>query len=189
MTNTNQHIVSKSSSSLPSAENSDANAAENSAIADARTEPGVLPNSTAPLAPECDLASDLAVDVVGEPLSEHGNDAQADGDSGYCPYFQHVVELLGRRWTSSIVMHLTKGPARFSDIAGAIPKLSDRLLTERLHELEAERLIERTWNDTCTYYQFSELGQELLPSIEALKEFSHKAAPTIVLATSPGRRG
>jgi DNA-binding HxlR family transcriptional regulator len=126
--------------------------------------------------------------LVRDLPNEHCEDAGAGGDSGYCPYFQHVVELLGRRWTSSIVMHLTKGPARFSDIAGAIPKLSDRLLTERLHELESERLVERTWKDTCTYYQFSELGRELLPSIEALKAFSHKAAPTIVFAERPGRR-
>jgi DNA-binding HxlR family transcriptional regulator len=112
----------------------------------------------------------------------------ADGAGGYCPYFQHVVELLGRRWTSSIVLHLTKGPARFSDIAGAIPGLSDRLLTERLHELEAENLVERSWIDTCTYYQFSDLGRELRPSIEALQAFSHKAAPTIVFADRPGRR-
>ena len=114
--------------------------------------------------------------------------AEAERDSAYCPYFQHVVELLGRRWTSSIVMHLTKGPARFSDIAGAIPGLSDRLLSERLHELEAEKLIERAWQGTCTYYQFSDLGKELVPSIEALKEFAHKAAPTIVFAERPGRR-
>jgi DNA-binding HxlR family transcriptional regulator len=126
--------------------------------------------------------------LVRDLPNEHCKDAGAGGDSGYCPYFQHVVELLGRRWTSSILMHLTKGPARFSDIAGAIPKLSDRLLTERLHELESERLVERTWKDTCTYYQFSELGRELLPSIEALKAFSHKAAPTIVFAERPGRR-
>jgi DNA-binding HxlR family transcriptional regulator len=126
--------------------------------------------------------------LVRDLNDEHCEGAGAGGDSGYCPYFQHVVELLGRRWTSSIVMHLTKGPARFSDIAGAIPKLSDRLLTERLHELESERLVERTWKDTCTYYQFSDLGRELLPSIEALKAFSHKAAPTIVFAERPGRR-
>jgi DNA-binding HxlR family transcriptional regulator len=126
--------------------------------------------------------------LVRDLPGEHCEDAGVGGDSGYCPYFQHVVELLGRRWTSSILMHLTKGPARFSDIAGAIPKLSDRLLTERLHELESERLVERAWKDTCTYYQFSELGRELLPSIEALKAFSHKAAPTIVFAERPGRR-
>jgi DNA-binding HxlR family transcriptional regulator len=112
----------------------------------------------------------------------------ADGESGYCPYFQHVVELLGRRWTPSIVLYLTHGPARFSDIAGGIPKLSDRLLTERLHELEAEKLVERIWKDSCTYYQFSELGQQLLPSLEALKAFSYKAAPTMVFAERPGRR-
>jgi DNA-binding HxlR family transcriptional regulator len=113
---------------------------------------------------------------------------EADRQGSYCPYFQHVVELLGRRWTSSIMMYLAKGPARFSDIAGAIPGLSDRLLTERLHELEGEKLLERTWQSSCTYYRFSDLGRELVPSLEALQDFSHKAAPTIVFADRPGRR-
>ena len=133
-----------------------------------------------------------SIRVVSTPDQErHAGSTECvatEQEGSYCPYFQHVVELLGRRWTSSIMMHLTKGPARFSDIAGAIPGLSDRLLTERLHELETENLVERAWKDMCTYYQFSDLGRELLPSLEALKEFSHKAAPTIVFAERPGRR-
>jgi DNA-binding HxlR family transcriptional regulator len=145
----------------------------------------------APLLPHSQTCSVSGPAVNGCP-SAHvvaSGASEVDENSGYCPYFQHVVELLGRRWTSSILLHLTKGPARFSDIAGAIPGLSDRLLTERLHELESEHLVERAWKDTCTYYQFSDLGQELLPSIEALRTFSHKAAPTIVFAERPGRRG
>jgi DNA-binding HxlR family transcriptional regulator len=129
-----------------------------------------------------------SVTPVAAATGDQSEPSEADGEGGYCPYFQHVVELLGRRWTPSIVLYLTDGPARFSDIAGGIPKLSDRLLTERLHELEAEKLVERIWKDSCTYYQFSELGQQLLPSLEALKAFSYIAAPTIVFAERPGRR-
>jgi DNA-binding HxlR family transcriptional regulator len=54
------------------------------------------------------------------------------------------MEILGRRWTGAIVRALLAGPSRFSEIVAAIPGLSDRLLSERLKELEAERITTRT---------------------------------------------
>ena len=63
--------------------------------------------------------------------------------SAFCPVFQAAAELIGRRWTAAIVRSLLGGRLRFSDILGAIPGLSDRLLTERLRELEAEGIVVR----------------------------------------------
>ncbi len=62
----------------------------------------------------------------------------------FCPVYHHAVELIGRRWTGAIVRILLGGTTRFSDIAAAIPGLSDRLLSERLKELEAEGIVTRT---------------------------------------------
>ena len=56
---------------------------------------------------------------------------------GVCPYYHEAVELLGKRWTGAIVHALLPGPMRFSEIAQAIPQISDRLLSMRLRELEA----------------------------------------------------
>jgi DNA-binding HxlR family transcriptional regulator len=61
----------------------------------------------------------------------------------FCPYYQRAIELIGGRWTGSILRCLTTGLYRFSDIRQTIPGLSDRMLSERLKELESEGLVER----------------------------------------------
>src|SRR5690349_18490174 len=61
-----------------------------------------------------------------------------------CPRFHYAVELIGRRWTGAILQAMLGGATRFSDIAAAVPGLSDRLLSERLRELEGEDLVTRT---------------------------------------------
>ena len=49
--------------------------------------------------------------------------------SGCCPFYHEAVELVGRRWTGAILRVLMDGPLRFSEIAQAVPELSDRLLS------------------------------------------------------------
>src|SRR5438067_13774036 len=61
-----------------------------------------------------------------------------------CPLYHEAVELVGRRWTGAILRVLMDGPLRFSEIAQAIPELSDRLLSERMKELEARGMVRRT---------------------------------------------
>lgn len=61
----------------------------------------------------------------------------------YCPYFRHAVELIGRRWTGAILRALQADVCHFSALVGVIPGLSDRMLSERLRELEAEGLVQR----------------------------------------------
>src|ERR671920_2015107 len=60
-----------------------------------------------------------------------------------CPRYHHAIELIGRRWSGAILQVMRGGVVRFSDLAAAIPGLSDRMLSERLKELEAAGLIER----------------------------------------------
>ena len=62
----------------------------------------------------------------------------------FCPRFHYAVELIGRRWTGAILRALMGGATRYSDITNAVPGLSDRLLSERLRELESEGIVERT---------------------------------------------
>ena len=71
--------------------------------------------------------------------------ADCDGSiSAFCPTFHRAIELIGRRWTGVILRAMLSGEARFSDIASVVPGLSDRLLSERLKELEAEGIVTRT---------------------------------------------
>src|SRR3954452_18854413 len=62
-----------------------------------------------------------------------------------CPPFHRAVELVGKRWTGAILYVLlhADGPLRYSEIAHAVPDLSDRLLSERMKELERCGIVER----------------------------------------------
>ena len=119
--------------------------------------------SRAPLAPHPADESCL-VSVDGEP-----------GMSGFCPLFHGAVELIGRRWTGAIVRALLAGSTRFTDIASTVPGLSDRLLSERLRELEQEGLVVRTvYPDVPVRveYTLTEKGRALRPALEALSTWA-----------------
>ena len=64
--------------------------------------------------------------------------------SACCPLYHEAVEMVGRRWTGAILRVLMDGALRFSEVAQAVPELSDRLLSERMKELEARGIVERT---------------------------------------------
>jgi DNA-binding HxlR family transcriptional regulator len=121
------------------------------------------------------------------PNAEHHAD-QAAHDEIYCPYFQHAVELIGRRWTGVVLAALSHAPMRYSHLRAQIPGLSDRLLTERLTELEAEGLVDRTNPVGSPLYQLTTLGLELIPVIEAIQTFAHASAVRMGELERPGRR-
>jgi DNA-binding HxlR family transcriptional regulator len=68
----------------------------------------------------------------------------AAGRQTCCSQYHRAVELIGKRWTGAILFVLMDGPLRFSEVKLLVPDLSDRLLSERLKELEAEGIVTRT---------------------------------------------
>src|ERR1700758_3173876 len=86
---------------------------------------------------------------------------------GCCPFYHEAVELVGRRWTGAILRVLMDGPLRFSEVSQAVPELSDRLLSERMKELEARGMVERTvipGPPLRVQYELSQMGSELEPA-------------------------
>ena len=55
-----------------------------------------------------------------------------------------AIELVGRRWTSAVLLAAAGGARRYGEYRARVAGISDRLLTQRLKELQAEGLIERT---------------------------------------------
>lgn len=91
-------------------------------------------------------------------------------DDAYCPYFHHTIELIGRRWTGAIILAMSRGCAGFSEIRDAIPGISDRLLTERLRELEDEGAVHRHAQGRATVYRLTDKGTDLQPILDAVSE-------------------
>jgi DNA-binding HxlR family transcriptional regulator len=94
-----------------------------------------------------------------------------------CPLYHEAVELVGRRWTGAILRVLMDGPLRFSEIAQAVPELSDRLLSERMKELEARRIVERTvisGPPLRVEYELSRMGRELEPALSELQRWANR---------------
>jgi DNA-binding HxlR family transcriptional regulator len=102
-----------------------------------------------------------------------------------CPRYHHAVELIGRRWNGAIVRILLDGPARFAEIAAGIPDISDRMLAERLKELESEHVVVRRVipeTPVRVEYSLSERGLALEPTIRALSEWAEAWIPAGVEA-------
>jgi len=104
----------------------------------------------------------------------HGGDSHT---AGCCPLYHEAVELVGRRWTGAILRVLMDGPLRFSQIAQAVPALSDRLLSERIKELESRGVVERTvisGPPLRVEYSLSRMGRELEPALSELERWAHR---------------
>ncbi len=97
--------------------------------------------------------------------------------AGVCPDFHAAIELIGKRWTGAIVCALTEGPMRFGELGKVVPGLSDRLLSQRLRELEEEGLVEReveAGSPVRVTYSLTAVGRDLGPSIHAIKSWAKR---------------
>src|ERR1700735_951179 len=87
-----------------------------------------------------------------------------------CPRFHRAVELIGRRWTGAIIRVLMPGPRSFKGRLAAVPGIPDRLLTERLRELESAGIIRRevqAGSPVRVRYELTRSGVELREALDA----------------------
>jgi DNA-binding HxlR family transcriptional regulator len=101
----------------------------------------------------------------------------AEGESKVCSRFHHAVELIGRRWSGAVISMMLRGPQGFNELMASVPGLSDRLLTERLRELESEGLVRRTvisGPPVRVSYELTEAGKGLKPVIEGLGRWAER---------------
>lgn len=99
----------------------------------------------------------------------------------FCASYQAAVELLGKRWNGAILAVLMDGRQRYSQLALAVPGMSERLLTERLKELEAARIVVRRilpGPPIGVEYELTEAGTDLGPAIAAIADWGHRWVET-----------
>jgi DNA-binding HxlR family transcriptional regulator len=96
-----------------------------------------------------------------------------------CSYVEDVFAVLGKRWSGLVVDLLLQRPARFNEIHTALPQLSNRVLSDRLVELQEVGLVERDVDPgppVAVTYRLTERGRGLGPAMDALRVWA--GAPT-----------
>ena len=93
-----------------------------------------------------------------------------------CNLFHQASELIGRRWTGAIIYVLLRDRCRFADLRAGIPGITDRMLSERLSELEEEGIVERLVipeTPVRVEYSLSPKGRALAKPVDAIGHWAH----------------
>src|SRR6266566_3440611 len=94
-----------------------------------------------------------------------------------CNAFHSAIELIGRRWTGAIIFLLLRSRCRFATLRDAIPDITDRMLSERLQELEQEGIVARTVipeTPVRVEYELTRKGKGLAAAVEAIAHWAEK---------------
>jgi DNA-binding HxlR family transcriptional regulator len=117
-----------------------------------------------------------------------------------CAKFHKAVELIGGRWTGAVIRLLLNDRMRFAELRAAIPDISDRMLSERLRELESEGIVARIVvpeTPVRVEYELTEKGRALEQALCAVGRWAERwvtdvrppvKAPRQAVAASRGRR-
>jgi DNA-binding HxlR family transcriptional regulator len=98
-------------------------------------------------------------------------------DDDLCRSFQASLELVGKRWSSGILMAVSLGAERFSEITASVDGLSDRMLAQRVKELEAAGLLERNVIATTPVqvrYRLTPRGADLMESLQPITAWGQR---------------
>ena len=99
-----------------------------------------------------------------------------------CVKFHKAVELIGGRWTGALIQLLLNGRMRFAELRAAVPEISDRMLSERLRELEAEGIVLRIVvpeTPVRVEYELTKKGRALHDAVDAIAAWAEAWVPAV----------
>jgi DNA-binding HxlR family transcriptional regulator len=108
-----------------------------------------------------------------------------------CAQFHRASELIGRRWTGAIIYCLLRSRCRFATLRDAIPDITDRMLSERLQELEHEGIVERSVvpeTPVRVEYALTKKGRALAAAFDAIADWASKWVEPEASAGKPSPR-
>jgi DNA-binding HxlR family transcriptional regulator len=94
-----------------------------------------------------------------------------------CTRFHRAAELIGRRWTGAIIFVLMQSCCRFAVLRDAIPDITDRMLSDRLQELEQEGIVARNVvpdTPVRVEYSLTKKGRALATAFDAIADWADK---------------
>lgn len=110
----------------------------------------------------------------------HESDRELQDLLRSCPTYERAMGILERRWMGLVLRALLGGPRRFNEILAAVPGITDTLLTQRLRELEANRLLERRvlpGPPVRVEYELTEAGRDLDRVLREIAAWAHRWLP------------
>ena len=117
-----------------------------------------------------------------KPTTETTMTQTSTTDTGHiCPKYEQAIQLLGKRWTGLLLYALLEGPQRFCELTSTVEGLSDRVLSDRLRELELEGVVERVVYPQIPVrveYKLTEKGRGLEPVVLAIRRWADKWVPS-----------
>lgn len=99
------------------------------------------------------------------------------GNQSLCPRFEKAFQLLGKRWVGVIIRVLSDGPIRFNEMAERIPHISQKVLSERLKELEDQGILVREVypeSPVRIQYRLTEKGEAIKPVLDEVQNWADK---------------
>lgn len=109
-------------------------------------------------------------------MKGHANETETGTESS-CQKYRHAIEFIGKRWTGIIIYNLFDGPKRYYELLNAIDGISDRLLTERLKDLEEEGLLVKhiiADSPRKVEYELTEPGHQFKYVFKAILDWNEK---------------
>jgi DNA-binding HxlR family transcriptional regulator len=108
-----------------------------------------------------------------------------DGDDlSECP-IRGVLDRIGDKWSTLLIITLQDGPKRFGVLRRAVPDISQRMLTQTLRHLQRDGFVARQVFDTVppsVEYSLTPLGQSLLLPLAGLVDWASTHQPSILKA-------
>lgn len=93
---------------------------------------------------------------------------------------EYTLKFMGSKWTFLILRELFSGTKRFGELKRGLKSISTKTLVERLHELEADHIVERKLYPEVpprVEYTLTARGQSLRPILDAMKEWAASGDP------------
>ncbi|AKF07909.1 winged helix-turn-helix transcriptional regulator [Sandaracinus amylolyticus] len=95
-----------------------------------------------------------------------------------CPV-ELSMEVLGGKWKTVLLARLKDGPLRYAELRALVPGLSDKVLTQRLRDMEELGLVEVTRRAGTSTYRTTARAERLRPALDALYACGVALAPEV----------
>ena len=85
-----------------------------------------------------------------------------------------TLDLIGGKWKSLILWHIGENTLRFCELKKSLPKITQKMLTQQLRELEQDRLVKRfvyTQVPPKVEYSLTDAGKSILPVLNIMSQW------------------